>query len=109
MPVRDFDAARAEAAGEPVVFRVAGREWTVPRHVPGGAILDLVANADAGNDTAAQARAAGALWRFLVACLGDQAEEFRTLTATTPLGTLVELAMWLVEELTGVPFGQQPS
>ena len=36
---RDFDAARAERAGEQIEFKVGGEEFAVDGTLPGGVIL----------------------------------------------------------------------
>ena len=49
---RDFDAARAEHAQEPLTFRLGGEDFTTSGDLPAGALLDLGAAA-AGDDDAA--------------------------------------------------------
>lgn len=37
----DFDAFRAEQAGEPLVLRLGGREWHLPAALPAALALDI--------------------------------------------------------------------
>ena len=40
---KDFDAAVAEAAGEPITFKLGGQTHTIPRPVPAFALIGLTA------------------------------------------------------------------
>jgi hypothetical protein len=39
---RDFDAGRAEATGEPVVFKVEGQEFSLPPELPAIVVLEVM-------------------------------------------------------------------
>ena len=50
---RDFDAARAERAGEQIEFKVGGEEFAVDGTLPGGVILELAEAMASGDQFAA--------------------------------------------------------
>lgn len=98
---KDFDAARAENVGEPLTFRLAGRDFTIER-VPVGPLLDLAAQSDLSG-----AEAMAAFARFLVTLVvEEQRDEMRAALDDTDLETVFGIAQWVIEEVTARPLGQ---
>ena len=98
---RDFDAARAEHQGEPLPFRLAGREFTVAR-VPAAPMFDL-AQATATGDSLATIAAFGVL--LYKAVPEDQHAELRASLEEIELPTALEVVNWLIGESMNRPLG----
>lgn len=100
---RDFDAARAEAQGDPLRFRLAGREFTIER-VPAGPLLRLAAKSNLQADTLA---ALDALGEFLVTLVvEDQRDAMRAAVDDADFPTLLNIVRWVTEEATAVPLDE---
>ena len=99
---RDFDAARAEQAGEPLTFLLDGYTFACPPQMPAGPLLDLAALADESD----QAKMLGAFARFLRALVvpADRGRLDEALSIVT-IDVIVDVARWLIEEQTGRPLG----
>lgn len=96
---RDFDVARAEHEGEPIRFRLAGREFETLTFMPAGPLLDLAANGD-------KAGAAGfaAFGTFLNAVVvEDHRDALRDAMAEVDFPTVREVVTWILQESTGRP------
>lgn len=103
MTVRDFTAARDEHDGTPLVFSLAGQEFTCRRKLAAGHLLDISA---AGATPAA-------ISAFLRAAMhGESWERFHDLMydpdalgPEQPLDPdlLEDICTWIVEELTARP------
>lgn len=96
---RDFDAARAERALEPLTFTLGGQQFTTVPEIPVGPLLDLASKA--GDTDAAALAAFGAFMRAIVAP-GDR-DRFEAVLAATGIATMLELVAWVIEETTGGP------
>lgn len=97
---RDFDAEMA--AGEPIRFRLAGRDWQTVPDVPAGAVFDLARVADAEGAEAFQA-----FVDFLTAVIDpSQADEFVAALPQVPLKSLLAVVQWVMAEAAAVPFTQ---
>ena len=101
---RDFDAARAEHVGDPLTFRLAGRDFTIER-IPAGPLLELSAQSDQEG-----AAAMAAFARFLgVLVVPDQRDELRNALDEVELQTVLEIVQWVVGEATARPLARPSS
>lgn len=109
---RDFEAARAEARGEPITFTLDGAgPFRVVETIPAGLLFDLVEalpDEDAAPERAVDAfRAFSA---FLVAVVVEEHRAaFRAAIAETTFETLSDLAAWVMEEVSGRPLSPASS
>ena len=93
---RDFDVARAEHVGEPLTFRLAGRDFTIPE-VPAGPLLELAASLGTGN-------IAVRFGSFLFAVLPeDQHETLVAALGEVNVATALDVATWIIEESLNRP------
>lgn len=111
MTRRSFGAARAASTETPIVFDVAGEEFSVARPLKGTAMLDLADMTDAEGDRAMAAFAA-----FFRSVLGPQ--EYKRLRAAADRADLVfgkdqeedsilGIVRYIVEEAMGRPTEQR--
>lgn len=101
---RDFDAARAENVGDPLTFRLAGRDFTVTR-LPAGPLLDLANDADLEG-----AAAFAAFSKFLLKIVADEHEdEMRAALNESDLMVVFDVVRWVIEESTARPLSEQAS
>ena len=95
---RDFDAARAETEGEPITFRLAGRDFTIPE-IPALAFLEVAASLG-GDGTSV----VGSFSRFLFETVPvDQHDELRDALREVTPARAIAVVTWLIEEATAVP------
>ena len=97
---KDFDAAEAERKGEPITFRLGGRDWTAA-HVNAANFLVFSRKTAAGDTEAILA-----FEEYLSGVIDeDHREAFWAMLAERDiqLSTLMELVQWLVEQATGNP------
>jgi hypothetical protein len=98
---KDFDAAASERKGEPITFRLGGRDWTAA-HVNAANFLAFSrVIADAGGP----GQATG-FYEYIVATLADDdRDDFRSMLSEqdVQLATLIELMQWIIEQATGNP------
>ena len=104
---KDFDAAEAERKGEPITFRLGGREWTAA-HVNAANFLAFARQiANGGNDTVI------GFDDYITGTLAEKDRKaFQKMLAEKEiqLSTLMELGQWIVEQATGNPTaGASPS
>lgn len=96
---RDFDAARAEHTGEPLRFRLAGREFETLPFLPAGALLDLAAQQGRMG-----AQGFAAFGEFLrAAVVEDQRDDLREAMNRVDFPTVREVVSWILEESTARP------
>lgn len=113
---KDFDAAEAERKGEPITFRLGGREWVIPRVKAGPfmafARLQAEANAARSADLSADEmgpigiRAMLSFNDYIASSLRkDQRAKYNAMleTADVSFQTIMDVAMWMVEQATGNP------
>lgn len=98
---KDFDAARAEARGEPLTFKLGGEMFTACAELPAGVLLDMGA-AFTSQDAMAGFDLFTELFQVIVA--PDDQERFAAAVRTVGLSTVMDLVQWIVEESTGRPF-----
>jgi len=97
---RDFDAARAEHARNPLDFKIGGESFTIDATLPAGVLMDLGRAFMLGDDSASFG-AYIALWE---AVIPDEDEaRFAQALRQVDLATMTELVAWIVEESTGRP------
>jgi hypothetical protein len=101
---KDFDAARAERAGEPLTFKLGGEMFTGSGEIPAGLLLDASA---ALTNEAAAAQAFQALFEGIVP--EEDHERFATAVRRVDMQTVFELVTWIMEEISGRPFGNASS
>jgi hypothetical protein len=98
---KDFDAARAEAHGEPLTFVLGGEMFTATGELPAGVLLDL-GRAVAADNTLLTL---DLLQEFFEAIVGpDDVDRFAKAVRRVGLETVQALLEWIVEESTGRPF-----
>ncbi len=97
---RDFDAARAERAGEQIEFKVGGEEFAVDGTLPGGVILEL-AEAMASGDQFAAMGLTAELFKGIVR--PEDTDRFAAAVRTVDMMTMLDLLSWIIEEATGRP------
>lgn len=98
---RDFDAARAAAAGDPLTFKLGGELFTASGELPAGVLLDL-GRAVADDNTMV---AIDLMQEFFESIVGaDDEERFAKAMRRVGLETVTALVQWIVEESTGRPF-----
>src|ERR1700693_2342664 len=106
MRFKDFDAAEAERKGEPITFRLGGREWPVV-HLGAPAFLAFVRqSADRDDKGDPTPKSVWAFYDYILSTLpGDQHDAFEDmLTAENiRLETLASLTKWIVEQMSGNP------
>lgn len=95
---KDFDAARAEHAREPIEFKLGGEHFVARGEVPAGVVLDAVT---AGDDMQTQLALFATLFEAIVADL--DAERFALAVRRVDVETVFELVAWIMEEVTGRP------
>lgn len=108
MTTRNFAAASAEVASEPITFTVGdSRTFTVPRPVPALPMLELAAASNEDTPDKVAAAFGGYIFGVLPA---DQHADFRKACADARMDMdgLLELVQWIIEEATGRPT-QPPS
>ncbi len=97
---KDFDAAEAERKGEPITFRLGGREWTAA-HVNAANFLAFSRQiANGGNDVVI------GFSDYITGTLPEeQRKDFHHMLVEhdIQLTTLMELGQWIVEQATGNP------
>lgn len=100
---KDFDAARAEHAGEPLTFTLGGREWHCVTDLPITPVLDVADVLDLDEMDPAAMRAITSLLTCVV--VPDEREAFTETLRTEGVGirTLMEVISWAMEELSGRP------
>ena len=97
---KDFDAAESERKGEPITFKMGGREWTAA-HVGAANFLAFSRQVAEGGTGAVVA-----FDDYISQTLPEeQREAFHAMLAEEDisLNTLVELSGWIVEQATGNP------
>ena len=97
---KDFDAAEAERKGEPIYFRLGGREWTAA-HVNAANFLAFSRLVAEGGNNAVLGFDA-----YITSTLAeDQRADFHAMLSEqdVQLTTVIELAQWIVEQATGNP------
>lgn len=95
---RDFDAARAERASEPLEFKLGGELFTASGDMPAGLLLDAAASM---HDPNAQGDVFQALFNGIVA--EEDHERFAAAVRRVDMQTVVDLVEWIMEEVTGRP------
>ena len=97
---KDFDAALAERNGEPITFKLGGRQWTA-NHVNAETFLVFVRHASEGGDALVLAFA-----DFIDAALPEQDRQaFHAMLNThdVPIDVVMDLAKWVIEQAAGNP------
>ena len=97
---KDFDAAEAERKGEPITFRLGGKEWTAA-HVGAATFLAFSRQSAEGGPAAMTG-----FDDYITSTLAeDQREPFHAMLAEhdVQLSTLIALMQWIVEQATGNP------
>jgi hypothetical protein len=97
---KDFDAAEAERTGDPIHFKMGGRDWQAA-HVNAANFLAFARHSAEGGD-----RAILGFDDYITSTLPEnQREDFHAMLGESDiqLGTLMELAQWIVEQATGNP------
>jgi hypothetical protein len=97
---RDFDAARAERAREPIEFKLGGEMFSATGDMPAGLLLDAAAGLGS-DDPAAQGAVFAALFEGIVA--PEDHERFGAAVRRVDIETVMELITWIMEEVTGRP------
>ena len=100
---RDFGAG--DSISEPLSFKLHGEEFHCKPALQGKVLLDMVATAQSGNESAI---AAGMIENFFAkALLEESLTRFRVLlddpNKIVTVETLGELTAWLVEQYSGRP------
>lgn len=99
---RDFDAARAENVGDPLTFRLAGRDFTIER-VPAGPLLELAEVSELEGAAALKAFA-----HFLgVLVIPADRDELRNALDEVELSDVFTIVQWVVEEATARPLSRR--
>lgn len=95
---RDFDAARAEMAREPLTFKFNDVTFTVGA-VGAGALLDLIASMEG-----TEVETVAAFGRFVLGVVvEEQRDQFREALNAMSFNELDTLARWVIEESIGRP------
>lgn len=104
MAFRDFDAALAEALGEPLTFQLGGERFDVPLPLPAAPWIRAVS--DPKRDVTV---AFHGYLREVIA--EDQRETFDEAfeQAKVPEATLIEIVKWITEEASGFPTKRRSS
>ncbi len=103
-----FEAAVAEAVGEPDTFTLAGERFAAAFPVPGMLFLKVGA---AGSGALEDSHAVGAVYQLFEACLGaDEYARFERHTMSTDVSveTLIQLAIAIFQARAGRPT-EEPS
>lgn len=102
---RDFDAARAEFAKDPVAFQLGGYRFECLPLLPADTLFAYLGSNGVGARDAHEAAVA-----FVVAQLADEADidRFRKALGAADYTTAVALVEWMVEEYTGRPTQRPP-
>lgn len=98
---KDFDAARAEAMGEPLTFKLGGEMFTATGEVPAAVLLDLGAAINSSDTIHAFALMQELLERLVAP---EEEAQFARAMRRVGLESVLELVRWIVEETTGRPF-----
>lgn len=96
---KDFDVARAEHEGEPLRFRLAGRDFQTLPFIPAGPLLELAANE--GKSGAGGFAAFGHFLRTVV--VPDQRDEMDAAMTEVDFPTVRDVVSWILEESTARP------
>lgn len=96
---KDFDAARAEFEGEPLRFKLGGREFETLPFLPARALLDLAAQGDSMG-AAGFAAFGEFLSRTVIEAQRDDLAEAMNLV---DFPTVREVVSWILEESTARP------
>lgn len=103
---RDFDAARAEHAAEPLTFRLAGRDFTTLPVIPAAVLLDLAAHS--GQEVNGEAfHLFGECIRSLV--VPEQRDAMNEALHEIGVDEMFAVVHWVMEELTGRPLDSAAS
>lgn len=102
---KDFDVARAEYEGEPLRFRLAGRDFETLPFMPAGPLLDLAANGDKMG--AAGFAAFGVFLRTVI--IEDQRDEMDAAMREVDFSTVREVVTWILQEATARPLSSAES
>jgi hypothetical protein len=97
---KDFDAAEGERKGDPLIFKMGGREWTAA-HIGAANFLAFSRQTAEGGVAAMTG-----FDDYITSTLPeDQREAFHTMLVEhdVQLATLIELMQWIVEQATGNP------
>ncbi len=97
---RDFDAARAEHAGEALTFRLAGRDFTTVPQIPAGVLLDLASYEDRPLDGFAF-QLFGRFLRSIV--VPEQQGAMREAMDEVGLDVVFDIVNWVIGEVTARP------
>ncbi len=96
---KDFDVARAEYEGEPLRFRLAGREFETLPFMPAGPLLDLAANGDSAG--AAGFAAFGTFLHAVV--IPAHRDALHDAMTEVDFPTVREVVSWILGESTARP------